>query len=483
MLNVYQNGIEYRYPLEKGATIIEFVDKSYQINFSDGRIFYLLSDGIYFETYEDGSEIYYVNPAINYFRRWFGSILFVKTEKFVQIQLGTSNISLYFQNPVILKYCYSKNYELYFYLNDLADFPSQNFIDISMIDKLLLKISDDFFITLDNKTKSIYFNIKSYLVAIQQNLVKIIYAITNNSENNSHNKKIISLFLPEGIKLTDFDSQYSKSEVNFVYNYKKIQINKFCFYYSDEVEPFILKIKSEKLDEILSIISKELNWQISEPINVILPKDIYEYQSLLSGEIQRKFAYLPDGFTRDDIIINWPVNLPRYYEDKDMQYFYEKEFYSLLLFQLVKKISFQQVSFFSRLPYFIQIGLPLYIASLYDEQLKNSYENLFHILYKNNFSFDKSLLILANSESTPIATNKYLAAFSYRLIKYIFSIYEHNKITDFIRRFKIDIDKNDLFLLQSNQDFLDFSNKNINQIFGVSLNKLIEAASLKTSSF
>jgi len=483
ILNVYQNGIEYRYPLEKGATIIEFVDKSYQIKFSDGRIFYLLSNGIYFETYEDGSEIYYVNPAINYFRRWFGSILFVKTEKFIEIQVGTSNISLYYSKPRIIKYCYPKNYELYLYLNDSLDFPQLSNMDISKIDKLLFKVLEDYFITLDNITKSIYFNIKDYLVSIQSNLIKTIYMISNNSENTFFNKKIISVFLPEGIKLTDFDSQYSKSEVNFTYNYKKTLINQFCFYYSDEISSFLSRIKKEKLDEILSIISKELNWQISQPINVILPKDIYEYQSLLSGEIQREFSNLPDGFTRDDIIISWPVNLPRYYEDKDMNYFYEKEFYSILLFQLVRKISLQQVAFFSRLPYFIQVGLPIYITSLYDEQLKNSYENLFHILYKNNFSFDKSLLIITNSESTQVVTNRYLAAFSYRLIKYIFSIYEHNKITDFIRTFKIDINKKNFLLNQSNQDFLDFSNKNINKIFGVSLDKLIEAACLKTSSF
>lgn len=482
IINVYQNGIEYRYPLEKGATIIEFIDKSYQIKFSDGRIFYLLSDGIYFETYEDGSEIYYVDPNNNYFRIWIGSILLTKSLNFIEIQVGTSSISLYKENKPIIKYYQPKNFELYIYLKDnFENFDSiiTNFnINNPNIERLLYKTSDKFFISFENIDKSVFFNIGNYLISLKQNLIKTIYLIDSNS-----NKKLLSIFLPEGIKLYEFNSQYSKSEVNLVYNYKKLNLGKFCFYYSDGVENLIKKIDNEELEKIINIISNNLNWQINEPIVVILPEDIYEYQSLLSGSQERKFSYLPDGFTRDDIIIFWPLNLPRYYEDKDMKYFFEKEFYTLLLFQLVKKISYQQVAYFSRLPYFIQIGLPLYIASLYDEDLKNYNEKLFNILMKNNFTFDKALLILTNPESTPMPTSKYIASISYMLIKYIFSIYEHNKITDFIRQFKIDINKENLLTVQSNQDFLDFSNKNIFKIFGVTLEKLMEAACLKTSGF
>lgn len=493
-VSMYQNGIEYRYPLEKGATIIEFVDKSYQIKFEDGRIFYLLSDGTYFETFEDGSEIYFVNPKTHYFRRWFGSVLFSKSEKIASIQFGNCSINFNIQNQPFLKYSYSNKFEFNILLkNNNQNSSNNNFyledvkvpiLNFQEIEKLLYLSSDNFTFIKNDLNNTISFVVENNMITIKPNYIKTIYAL-KNFDSNSKNKfnfiidKIMAIYLPEGIKLADFYSDKPSSIINFAYNFKKKTIGNFNFYYYQDIEDIINKIREEKLYEIYEILKENIGNNekniLDEQFNVILPSNIYQYQELLSGSIQRKFSSLPDGFTRDDIIISWPLNLPRYIEDKDMSYFFEKEFYNILLFQMIKKQMIKQTGFFGRLPFFLETGFAIYLASLYNENLKESYDSLFVKLRKANFSFDQSFLILTNSETSSMPSFKYLTAYSYRLIKYIVSIYGNNKIIEFIKTFKININNNDIKLIQSNQSYLIFSNRNITQVFGVTFDKLLEA--------
>lgn len=490
-LNMYQNGIEYRYPLEKGATIIEFIDKSYQIKFKDERIFYLLQDGSYFETFEDGSEIYYVDNQRKYFRRWFGSILLVKTDKYIQIQLGKNNITFYLDSDNLIKYSQSDKFELYLYpdnnqiisvkdnIINLQYFIDSNF-ELDTFKKLIYKSNSNFYIINENINNKISFKFDNYIINIQSNFIKTIYKFNDNDNS----KILLSIFLPEGIKFYDFDSQSPKTELNLVYNFKKTSIYHFNFYYPEGIELSFNKLNAKKLEEIINILSNFFDiTKLIKQIDVIIPIDIYQYQSLLCGQIKRNFSGLPDGYTRDGIIIMWPFNLPRYYEDKDMNYFFEKEIYDILLFQLVKMYINHQSFFFSRIPYFIEAGLPLYITSLYDEELKNSLENIYNKFLKKNLNFDKKLLILAILENFAMPYAKYLATFSYHLIKYIYYIYGCDKINSFITRFKIDFGSKDFLYLYSNEDFLNFSNKNIIETFGVTFEKLIEAASIINGSF
>ncbi|MFN3411177.1 MAG: hypothetical protein ACK4YF_03355 [Exilispira sp.] len=490
-INMYQNGIEYNYPFEKGATIIEFTDKSYQIKFKDKRIFYLLQDGSYFETFEDGSEIYYVDNQRKYFRRWFGSILLVKTDKYIQIQLGKNNITFYLDSDNLIKYCQSDKFELYLYPDNnqitsvkddkinLQYFIDSNF-ELDTFKKIIYRSISNIYIINDNINGKISFKFDNYIINIQSNFIKTIYKFNDNDNSTI----LLSIFLPEGIKFYDFDSQSPKTELNLVYNFKKISINHFTFYYPEGIELSFNRFNVRKLEELINILSNFFNiTKLTKQIDVIIPIDIYQYQSLLCGQIKRNFSGLPDGYMRDGIIIMWPFNLPRYYEDKDMNYFFENEIYDILLFQLVKMYVNQQSSFFSRIPYFLEVGLPLYITSLYDEKIKNSLENIYNNFLKKNLNFDKNLLILATPENCAMPYAKYLATFSWHLIKYICHIYGSDKINSFITNFKIDFGLKNFSQLYSNEDFLNFSNKNIIEIFGVSFEKLIEAAIIFYGSF
>lgn len=479
-INMYQNGIEYRYPLSKGATIIEYIDKSYQIKFEDGRNFFLLKDGTYFETTEDGSELYFVNPSKNYFRRWFGGVLLVKTEKSALIQFGVLSISFNPDKINTIEYK-AKNNEIFDILlinKETENIPNLFLNDVKLplinddnIFKLIYTANNKFQIIKDIKTANILFKINDYLISIQKNFIKTIYLL---SEDNKI-KSIISFYLPEGIKIYELDSTFAKSEVNLAYNFKQTNINGFTFHYPDEISSYITNINEDKLKDILSLIKERFGWEIYTPINVIIPSNIYQYQALLCGSTERKFEYLPDGFTRDDVIICWPFDTPRYYEDKEMSYFFEKEFYTILLYQVTKKLIYQQIAFFSRLPYFIEVGIPAYLATLYDEDLANSYDSIFSFLIKNKFPIDKELLVLTNAENTQLLYNKYLCAISYKLVKYLISVYGQEKLTLFIRSFKLEINMNNINLLKSNKDFLNLFDKNIIQNFGTNFQKIIEA--------
>lgn len=480
-INMYQNGIEYRYPLAKGATIIEYLDKSYQIKFEDGRNFFLLNDGTYFETMEDGSELYYVNPSKNYFRRWFGGVLLVKTERFASIQYGVSSITFQTNKSNILEYIpKSKDILQISLLNEENTVITNLFLnDIKLpilnsdnILKIVYKFNNDFQVIADYKKSIVLFKINNYLISIQKNFIKTIYKLY---ESRNKIESILSIHLPEGIKIYDFDSTFSKSEVNLAYDLKKINIAGFTFNYSDHIESSIFKIDEDKLKGILRLIKERFNWEINLPINVIIPTNIYQYQSLLCGCTKRNFAFLPDGFIRDDIIISWPFGTPRYYEDKDMNYFFEKEFYTLLLYQLTKKLMYQQIGFFSRLPFFIEVGIPLYLSTLFDKDLEKSYESIFSTIVNNKFTIDAYLLITTNSENTQMPYNKYLCAISYKLVKYLISVYNEEKLSLFIRSFKIDINMNSFNLLLSNNDFINLFEKNIIQHFGTNFQKIIEA--------
>ncbi len=480
-ITMYQNGLEYRYPLEKGATIIEFIDKSYQIKFEDGRIFNLLSDGTYFETLKDGSEIYYVNPNKKIFRRWFGTLLLTKYENSVTAQIGNSTLYLILkEDKQNLIYTLSNKYKFSIllkanYLNnsDSAMFqyffqtPIFNFSDIVKLSYDTLK---GFSIILDNTLKIAYFKLEDKLISIQKNLTKIIY---NIKCDNSF--KVLSIYLPEGIKLTDFDKDYSSSEVNFGNRFKIKSIGDFRFYYNQEIEKLVENIDDKKLKIIQQIIVNNLNWHKTSPINIVLPENIYQFQQLLAANKKEIFSWLPDGFVRDDLIITWPLQTPRYYEDKSMNYFFEKEFYTTLAFLLTKKIMKQQVNFFGRIPFFIETGLPLYISTLVDEKLHQSMQSIFQDYIKNNFPIQGAQLVLTNPYRTPMPQTKILSALSYYFVRYILSIYKEDRITLFIRSFKTSIDNLSFNMLSSSEQYMAFTEKRIKEIFGVTMDKLIEA--------
>ncbi len=529
LVNIYQNGIEYRYPLEKGATIIEYQDKSYQINFNDGRIFYLLSDGTYFETFENESEIYYVNPSKKFFRRWFGSLLFSKYENLITLQIGNNSLSFSIDKNVSngdlnnkenstqnninninntnninksndlgkdtknsdekktkfkIKYSILNKFNLYIdiekdfieipdFFNYKFDTPIFDFNNINNIKKIGYENLKGFSYYKDFVSENIVFNFDSYSILLQKNLTKIIFS------NKVGNQKVLSIYLPEGIKLTDFDKEYSVSKINFNNKFSKKSIGFFDFYYDSQIEGLVNRIDEKVLEDILKLIRENLGWKIDKSINVFIPKDLIQYQTLLCGSTYQDFVSLPDGYLRDDLIISWPLNFPRYEEDKDMSYFFDKEFYTILLFQVVKKIMKQQVNFYGRIPFFIENGIPFYIASLYDEGLKNSAESLFN-QFKNNV-FKKefilnngALLVLTNPYITPMPQTKLLTIFSYQLLKYIISIYGIEKINSFLQNFKIKIEKKSFEFFANSNLFYKYFEDKIVSTFGVYFSKLIK---------
>ena len=338
-----------------------------------------------------------------------------------------------------------------------------------------------------------------YFVKISSNLVKNYFRQVETVRKGIFINQILSIYYPEGIYVSNLDTENPQISVKLNYPYKSTKIQDFIFYYDEKDTAFIEKIDKTRLERILNHVSEFL--PDNDTLHVIVPSSIQDYQKLLSGSQKHYFANLPDAFMRDGLIVIWPLSCPRYTNEslagsqqndgsQDInqqtdEYFESDEFYFILLYQTAVYRLAKGVNFQSSLPEFIKVGLPLFLVAEFDQQVKRKLNERFDILKKSGFYFKLSDICLIDPMQLNLPYSNLFSLFSYKFFEFLLNKEGYEKNIEYIKSFNIlTLQKNPLIIDKfspSNLFVQDVQNllfrvisENFTGIFGKNLNDFFE---------
>ena len=432
-INDYSNAEEYSYPDESGAFISFLKNDEIMITFSDGRKYYQKSNGSYYEEDAKGNEIYAVFPNENAFRLKTDDFIYFYFPDEIKIKNSYGELIKFIKpNP---QYSYKPAAKKYYYIFFVDDFISERINSIALIHDNLLRydyIIDKDAVMVNNKEKEAVIvtndNIKTY---------HYFNASTRKAED------LFSFYYPEGIRIIDVNKPMTNSSINPIWpeNYIEMKMGPFRILYTKKDEELLKKINIQKLSEADALARKLTGINYVNERVVILPPDLESFRKLHAGKEEEILKWYPSGFEGKDLIVMWPPSVKRYKGVEGDKYFWEKEFYEILIHQLTLLIVGELTGVFSDVPVWLNEGLALYVECQFSDEAKRYWEITYKACehYKKFLSWDDASDKLAENYSLDVARAE--CAQSYKMIFYLINKYGINKVINYIKSFKVQITK------------------------------------------
>lgn len=423
----YTNGTEYEYPLSSGSKIIYFNDGNYEITFSNKNVYTETKVGNYFEVDSKGNEVFAVFPSHDSYRDNKNGIKYSKTGE--QKSVSTKEGEFVFLPSPIPQYQFkpanTKNEYIFFLTDD------------NVIENIALVDSDNIRYDYDKAENNVMASYKSQAVVINNNFSK---QHTKFDPIKGSTGEVISVYFPEGLKITGLNEKVSYSELNPLWPEKYIykNIGGFKIYYVKEDQKYLSNISSAKLKEILSFVKDKSGLPCTGARSVILPPNLESYRKLHAGDRNELMNWYPSGFQTKDMIIMWPPSVKRYHSEEGEKYFWNNEFYDIFLHELVHLIIGQSTRIFSPVPVWLNEGMAVYIESLWSQETQSYWETSFDVSFNLNQLLSWDEISEKNTSFFPVTKARVHYSQSYKMAQFLYETYGKNKMTNYINSFSVE---------------------------------------------
>jgi hypothetical protein len=451
----FTNAIEYVYPEISGAFITVYNDKSIKITFPNGNnYFYFPRDNQYFEKDVNGNELYAVFPDKNSFRIFKDGKKYNKFQSTIVIETSIGKIKK--ADTPENQFEYTPINKDYSYIFFIENFDNEKLISIALALSNSLRFDyifkDDAVLIVKNENEA---------VTIAKNYEKY-YSYFNAKTRKAED--LYSYYFPEGIRISDINKTitYSLVKPNWPENYLEKNTGSFILLYTHKDEEYLPKIDLKKLEEISNLARRTTGIRFSSNRPLILPPDLESYRRLYTGTREITINWYPSGFETKDIIVMWPPSVNRYEKEEGSKYFWEKEFYIILIHELTHSAVGEITGVFSQVPVWLNEGLAVYVESQWSDESKKYWNIVFDVSHSSGKLLNWDEVTINSTSYYPISLARIQYAQSYKMVSFLINKYGTQKLINYIGSFKTDIAQNEKFDLK--KTYLE----NFTKIFGIS---------------
>ncbi|MBN2532897.1 MAG: hypothetical protein JXB88_08400 [Spirochaetales bacterium] len=427
LVKTYTNSTEYEYPEIEGATIVYFKNGDYKINLPGGFTYYYKRDGSYFENDAEGNEVYAVFPEKDNFRMRENGITYICWPMgSKKIETGYGAVSYHRKGKFPEQYIFfpdpksDKNHYTFFINEDNTN---------TYINEYGLRY--DYFLSDDR----ISISYKNEAVIIENTYRKSHY---HYDRDELKTEDRISFYLPEGIRFLDLDKSLSYSEVNpnWPEDYLQKKLGPFIFLYTRKDEELLVKVNKKRLEEIYRLAEKMTGLSSAPWRTILLPPDLQAYRKIHAGDEPEKLNWYPSGFQGKDIIVMWPPSVPRYTIPEGDMYFWNEEFYEILIHELVHLFVGESTGLLHSVPVWLNEGLAIYVESTYSEFTRKYWDITFEVAFIMKKLLNWDDVAIHSTSYFPVTDARTHYAQSYKMTTFLIKEYGIEKVIKYLKSFK-----------------------------------------------
>jgi len=422
----YSNAITYNYPPEGGALISKFSDGTIKIDFKDGRSYVRNEDG-FFLTDSKGDAIFSIYKKGDFHIKTDEySYYYFKGGSYVYSS-GGSKLSFFNKSPIqdlVILEGLSGQWTVFYNPESPLEILS-----------VALFLGNDFRIDYLFDEKSVLLSTDREAVGIGSDYIKVHSKFDSRSNVATD---ILSVYLPEGLRILDLQRNLTHIELNpqWPQNYKVKKIGGFSFLYVEKDREFLDLLELKKLLKIPSDVAGLVGFKAIQNRAVILPPDLKSYSKLFVSQKEQIMHWYPSGFQTKDYIVMWPPSVPRYKTDFGKSYFWQQEFYEILVHEYTHLAIGEVSGLLNPLPVWLNEGLAVYVESSLFPDVKHYWET--------TFIADKRLgNILPWEDVTMKGTSEFLVAEarthyaqSYSMVNFLIAKYGAKRVASYVRSFR-----------------------------------------------
>lgn len=428
LVKEYNNADEYEYPEIEGATISYFHDGSYKIELPGGNVYYDKGD-YYFENDSSGNELYAYFSENDFFRIFEGDYIYRKNYRSNWVEGAEGELTL-FPGGEDPQYRYdppdSSHYYVFF-INEKREIENRTLIN----EKAGMRY--DYYAG----SKSVTAHNYEEAITIDTDFDKY-HKKVDNSSGRIKTTDIISIYYKDGVRITGFDAPLTYSTLNPAWpeNYRMQKMADFNIFYTEKDLPLLTKLDRERLAEVYSKAAELTGLNCLPGRAIVLPPDLESYRKIHAGNEAERLNWYPSGFQTRDMIIMWPPSVKRYRSPAGESYFWEEEFYEILLHELVHLIVGENSGIFSDLPVWLNEGLAVYVEGLYSEESGSYWDITFAASrgLKRLLPWDD--LAVNSTSHYPVAEARVHYAQSYKMVSYLAEQYGREKLAAYVKSFR-----------------------------------------------
>jgi hypothetical protein len=280
-------------------------------------------------------------------------------------------------------------------------------------------------------------------LAITSDMTKRLMATTENEREWSTTSSL-SIFFPEGIRITNLDGPGAASAVivpAWPERYRRRTIGPFDFLYTAKDEPLLARVDATRLAAI-DAECRALTGLAPAPRRVILlPPSLESFRRLHAREPGEVMTWYPSGFEARDYITMWPPSVPRYADPAGEGYFWGEEFYEIVAHEYVHVMVGEASGIFSRVPVWLNEGLAVYAECSLFPEAKQYWETTFAVSHALGRLLPWDDVTRYGTGAYPIDKARVHYAQSYAMVSALVARYGTGKIAEYVQSFREPFDE------------------------------------------
>jgi hypothetical protein len=448
----YTNGAEYEYPPVSGAKISILNSGIDIIRFADGSSYQWQKNGLYFWNDAGGKTVQQYDPE--------RGLIVVKTDSGTLTSSpdyrGLKNDSgeLVFSekgDPQYILTPAGTDSPEYTYFTDAA----REIISCSV--KTARGIRFDYFT--DNHSILAISGLQAISISSDHKKVQAVFDPAKREATD-----LISLYLPQGIRLMNLNSFAAQSSVlnpQWPESYKMRQIGSFDVWYTEKDAPLLAKISGDRLTGIESKDKTLTGLDGARRRAIVIPPDLDSYRKLYATRPKEIMNWYPSGFETLDYITLWPISVPRYDSAEGQAYFFNQELYEIVTHEYVHLLVGENAGLLNRAPVWLNEGLAVYVECCAYPDAKAYWDTTLAVAIGQKRLLPWDEITVKSTGEYPIAQARTHYAQSYGLVSLLVQKYGSAKVAAYVKSFMVK---------PSDQDKVDLVAKykeNYRAIFGV----------------
>jgi hypothetical protein len=449
----HSTSTDYAYPLIKDARIQFNFDNTYVITMPDGTIYRNFSNGNY--SYTKSLTRYYYNyykATKTHVLSINDTVLRTTLNKFSINTLKGSLIITPGKENTVYEFAPADSEFTYFLYKDNSAFVAVNKSKVEFV----------YF----PKTNVLQIIDSTHLVHYTENIER--YDVEIGKQNNVYYE--ISTRLPEGIFIKDIDSdQIPTAEISLRYPIPYISktIGTFTFLYTEKDDAYIQKLDPDKLEKINKFCTELTGLKSNNENYIIIPPDLDSFEKTYIQYYQRAIKRLPFGFADNNIIVLWPLSVPRYYTKEGQDQVFSSELYDTITHEYTHNLIEKSSGIIYRVPLWLHEGLALYVETRWSQYEFNYWTKFFEAINSSHCFLKWDDITLRSTSSFSFGESRVHYAQSYGMVSYLIKMYGMDKVREYILSFRIS-HKNMI-----NRNLVISYKENFEKVFGVKFDTVV----------
>jgi len=170
---------------------------------------------------------------------------------------------------------------------------------------------------------------------------------------------------------------------------------------------------------------------------IVIPPDLDSYRKLHASKPGEVLNWYPSGFETKDIIIMWPISVPRYDAPAGQAYFFDQEFYEILVHEYVHVLVGENSGIATPVPVWLNEGLAVYVESFFSAEVKTYWDITFDVSRGLKHLLDWDLVTTTGTGELPVAKARVEYAQSYALVAALAQKFGAAKVAEYVRSFRV----------------------------------------------